>query len=163
MAYKDKEFSIHTLFKATNKRAKRLSNIQDLTFQWHGADPTSVAWPLCFHWKEFASLRQFELEGDGLDSECDQAPKSVSKDNRCKATGRGATPVDMNFSRKGKDSNRCKGSGKGDKGDGNGDGNGSGKGNGKGNDDDRGKGANPYGIDFARKEANASDAYRGSR
>uniref|UniRef100_A0A7S4V879 Peptidase C14 caspase domain-containing protein n=1 Tax=Alexandrium monilatum TaxID=311494 RepID=A0A7S4V879_9DINO len=47
------EFSIQEVFDGCKKRAAGLSDLQELTLQFHGTHPKYVAWPLGFPWWQF--------------------------------------------------------------------------------------------------------------
>jgi len=49
----EEEFSIQSVFDGCKRRADKLSDLQELSFQFSGTHPAYVAWPLCFPWWEY--------------------------------------------------------------------------------------------------------------
>jgi len=63
------EYSILEVFETCKRYATKLTNEQELSFQWSGTDPGRVAWPLGYSWTEYTRdpLRRrdvFDLEDE---------------------------------------------------------------------------------------------------
>eukprot|EP00928_Gymnodinium_smaydae_P036990 TRINITY_DN2574_c0_g5_i1.p1 TRINITY_DN2574_c0_g5~~TRINITY_DN2574_c0_g5_i1.p1 ORF type:complete len:306 (-),score=61.83 TRINITY_DN2574_c0_g5_i1:268-1185(-) len=80
------EFSILDVFTRCKKYARRLTNAQELSFQFSGTDPSLVAWPLCFPPWEYlkhpllrVSLKEY-IEDEAEDALADQNDRSDDSD-----------------------------------------------------------------------------------
>mmetsp|Transcript_56708 Transcript_56708/g.122064 ORF Transcript_56708/g.122064 Transcript_56708/m.122064 type:complete len:290 (-) Transcript_56708:40-909(-) len=69
----EEAFSIQDVVDGCRLRSKRMTKLQELSFQFSGAPPEQVAWPLCFPWWEYlkgasGNLERYEDENSGDDS-----------------------------------------------------------------------------------------------
>ncbi|CAJ1332490.1 unnamed protein product [Effrenium voratum] len=75
-----KEFSIQAVFKRCKAFAKRLTKEQHVTLQYHGTDPSLVAWPLGYPWwiyikkAHVMTVNIQDLAENGLDSDEEWSP-----------------------------------------------------------------------------------------
>merc|ERR1712079_594724 len=53
MKYGANEFGIQDVFKKSKRYARRMTDEQELSFQFSGTNPDMVAWPMSFPWWEY--------------------------------------------------------------------------------------------------------------
>ncbi|CAE8710560.1 unnamed protein product, partial [Polarella glacialis] len=74
--YGSQEFSIQDVFDSCKKYARRMTDAQELSFQFSGGDPGKTAWPLAFPWWHYlqkpslmVKLNIHDYEEDGVETD----------------------------------------------------------------------------------------------
>ena len=62
MSYRGSPFSIQTVWERCKKKADSMTQMQELNFQFSGADPHQVAWPMYFDWKKYLHMAKDNMD-----------------------------------------------------------------------------------------------------